>query len=441
MNRNSLRAGSLRGRVTRTTLVVVAGVLLAVLLLLDAFYGILARQQFENRLADRARFAVQMEERNVPPERLVQRISGAGIDAQIVTAAGTVHSAGTFTSPADAITLTRNLPSNSMLTLTADTSMIDRSRATLRIVMILAGLVALAVTALILPFTVRRTVHPMDTMADLARAIARGERGRRLAPERTDTELGRTAAAFDAMLDSLEQAERHAHESEARTRRFLADVAHELRTPLAGVQATAEAVLHASDTQQREERDRMHLLLAREARRAGRLVDDLLLLARVDAGLELHQEPVALLALCTAEAGRLQLQAPGLRITVAGDDVTVPGDAHRLGQVIANLLNNAHRHGATDVGATIEVNVHGHPDDVTVDVADTGRGIAPSQHELIFHRFIRHHTAGASGGAGLGLPIARAIARAHGGDLRCVQLPPGARGALFRLTLPRNPLS
>lgn len=440
MNRRALRAGSLRGRVTRTTLLVVAGALVVVFVVLDILYGVLAREQVEDRLTDRAQFAVQLDERNVKAKSLASRLSGAGINAQVVTPDGARYGGGRLNSP-DVMTMTSTLPSGVRLTLTADTGTIDRSRTTLRIIMILAGLATLAGTALILQLTIRRSVHPMDAMADLARAIARGERGHRLQPERTDTELGRTAAAFDTMLDSLENAERQTRDSEARSRRFLADVAHELRTPLAGVQATAEAVLHAPDTQSREERDHLHILLAREARRAGHLLDDLLLLARVDAGLELHHEWVNLRALCTTEAERIRLRAPDLHVTVTvtGDDVTVTGDAHRLGQILTNLLDNARRHGAPGQAGTVTVTVAGHPDHATVDVADAGPGVAPSQREMIFHRFVRHTTDGGSPGTGLGLAIARGIARAHGGDLRCEQTPPGTRGAVFRLTLPRQP--
>lgn len=434
------RGGSLSGRIIRTTVVVVAAVLITILVALDILYGSLANKQVEERLADRAQFAAQMDQRDVKAKPLLRRIRGGGVEAYLVTEDGKRLYPSEFTSPDDPITVTTTLPkSGATLTLSASADLTTESRTTLRLAMIIVGIAALGATALILMYTVRRGTRPMDTMAELARAIAKGERGRRLKPERTDTELGRTAAAFDTMLDSLETAERRTRDSEARYRQFLADVAHELRTPLAGVQATAEAALHAPEDQSREEFDRIHLLLAREARRSGRLVEDLLLLARVDAGLELHIEPVDVHALCAGEAERMQLRAPELGVIVTGDEATVPGDAHRLGQVVANLLDNARRYGKPDQGtaAVVTVTVIRHPEWVTVDVADNGQGVAPSRRETIFHRFVRERADREVSGAGLGLAIARGIARAHGGDLGYLPSPPGATGAVFRLTLPQ----
>jgi two-component system OmpR family sensor kinase len=271
-------------------------------------------------------------------------------------------------------------------------------------------------------------------MTALARSITRGDRGRRLAPTRTDTELGRTAAAFDDMLDALEGAERQARWSEARTRQFVADAAHELRTPLAGVQAVAEAAV--APGLDADERDRLHVLLLRESHRAGRLVDDLLALARIDAGIELRREPVELRALADTEAERVRLRAPGRAIEVAGGPVTVTGDPVRLAQVLANLLDNALRHAAATVSVTVGPGGR-------VQVSDDGPGVPPADRERIFDRLVRldESRAAHDGGAGLGLAIARGIARAHGGDLVCLPASHGgdARGATFRLSLPAAP--
>ena len=272
-------------------------------------------------------------------------------------------------------------------------------------------------------------------MTALARSITRGNRGRRLAPARTDTELGRTAAAFDDMLDELEGAEHQARTSEARTRQFVADAAHELRTPLAGVQAVAEAAM--APGLGAEERERMHLLLLRESHRAGRLVDDLLVLARIDAGIELRREPVELLALARGEVERVRLLDPEHAITVDGEAVTITGDAARLGQVLDNLLENARRY--TGGGGAIAVQVFG-GEVAHLLVTDNGPGVPPADRERIFDRLVRLDEARSThdGGAGLGLAIARGIARAHGGELRCID-PPGGTGAAFELTLPRQP--
>jgi signal transduction histidine kinase len=297
--------------------------------------------------------------------------------------------------------------------------------------------------------TTRLALGPLDTMTALARSIAAGDRGRRLDPTRTDTELGRTAAAFDDMLDALEGAERQAKEAEAtaraeeaRTRQFVADAAHELRTPIAGLRAAAEAALSTRATG--EERDRLHLLLIREAGRAGRLVEDLLALARIDAGLRLEHGEVELRGLAEAEAERVRLLAPNITVRVVGGPLTVPGDAQRLTQVLANLLDNARRY--TPHGGEITITVDsreaaGADGDAgpvaRVRVADSGPGVPAVDRERIFDRLVRldgargRDSAGfGRGGAGLGLAIARGIAHAHGGELHCDP------DSVFELTLP-----
>ncbi|MBW0106654.1 cell wall metabolism sensor histidine kinase WalK, partial [Pseudonocardia sp. KRD291] len=298
-----------------------------------------------------------------------------------------------------------------------------------------AGLVAAGLVTLL---TTRLALAPLDVMTGLARSITRGDRGRRLDPARTDTELGRAAAAFDDMLDELEGAETTARASEARTRQFVADAAHELRTPPAGVRAAAEAALDpelpAAD------RDRLHLLLLRDTQRAARLVDDLLALARIDAGIELHPVPVDLLELARGEVERAGLLAPGLDVRATGPDRTSPavvvsGDPQRLGQVLATLLDNARRH--TPDGGAVTVAVAAGDGTAAVTVSDTGPGVPAPDRERIFERLVRLDDARSAdaGGAGLGLAIARGIAHAHGGELRCVEPPSGA-GAAFRLDLP-----
>ena len=247
------------------------------------------------------------------------------------------------------------------------------------------------------------------------------------------------------MLDELEGAEATARSSEARTRRFVADAAHELRTPLAGVRAAAEAAVDPELPP--ADRERLHLLLLRETGRAARLVDDLLALARIDAGIELHPVPVDLAELARAEVERARLRAPGVQLRVSGEPLVVPGDPQRLGQVLANLLDNARRHAPP--GGTVTVSVGPEQDGAardgaaggagraTLTVTDTGPGVPAADRERIFERLVRLDEARSAddGGAGLGLAIARGIARAHGGDLTCVEPPAGA-GAAFRLELP-----
>ena len=145
-------------------------------------------------------------------------------------------------------------------------------------------MIALLISALLVAAAVRLALRPLDSMAALAKTVTQGNRGRRLAPTRTDTEIGQTAQAFDEMLDELEGAETRARQAEERTRAFLADAAHELRTPITGVQAAAETLLHHDDQLSAPTGSICRSLLVREAERAGALISDLLAAARLDAG-------------------------------------------------------------------------------------------------------------------------------------------------------------
>ena len=234
-------------------------------------------------------------------------------------------------------------------------------------------------------------------------------------------------------------AEAHALASEERTRRFVTDAAHELRTPIAGIAAAAEAVLHQTEDADVEQRQRLELLLVRESHRAARLVDDLVNLARLDAGVELQRGPVELRGLAATQADRVRVLHPALTIAVRGVAQVVDADARRVTEILANLLDNACH--ATPAGGRVEVRV-GRNDELTefaeVTVADTGPGVPPPDRERIFDRLVRLDPARDRqvGGSGLGLAIARGLARAHGGDLHCQPPPPGATGAVFQLLLP-----
>jgi signal transduction histidine kinase len=418
-------------------MVVLAVVLLVVGVLTDVLVAAQTRSDLDTRLQARAAVAARLVEQGVRQDELVRQVESPGVRAFVTGSDGTIYrdgpgggGRGRSPDPRNGGSVVRSaLPDGSTLTLVGDDDEVSSAQRRLRRTLFLLSVGALVVAGLITLATTRVALAPLDAMTGLARSITRGDRGRRLAPIRTDTELGRTAAAFDAMLDELEGAEATARASEARTRQFVADAAHELRTPLAGVQAAAEAAIAPGLAP--ADRDRLHLLLLRETHRAGRLVDDLLVLARLDAGIELRREPVDLLELARTEVERVRLLAPHVDVALAGDPEVVPGDAPRLAQVLANLLDNARRHTA----GRIEVRVRA-PGIVTV--SDDGAGVAPADRERIFERLVRLDEARSAddGGAGLGLAIARGIARAHGGDLGCVD-PVDGRGAAFELRLPR----
>ncbi len=343
---------------------------------------------------------------------------------------------------------TAALSGNQLLTLSTDTTQISTAVNRLVLLEVAGGVAALLLAGLLLSRLSRVALRPLDEMTALAGQIAGGDRGRRLCAGRGDTELGRTAAAFDAMLDELENAALVAQRAETRMRVFLGDASHELRTPLAGVQAGAEHLVR--DDPDRAERERIAVSMVRQTRRASRLVEDLLTIARLDAdqdGLALRTEPVDLVTLVAAEVDRARLLSPELTITSTGNQpFTVLGDPVRLGQVLSNLLDNA-RHAIPPHGR-IHVEVYGpaDPHDSTgpaqVTVTDTGPGVPAGERHRIFERFSRVDASRSrhTGGAGLGLPIARGLARAHGGDLTYHDTGPGT-GARFRLTLPAAPVA
>lgn len=415
-----MKTVSLRRRVTAMSMIVLAAVLLAVGVFTDVAFAAQSRAELRSQLAVRAELAGQLMAQGLTAQQVAEQVETPGISATLVGAGGQRYSPRwreRWGGPdRNDQTLVQPLPDGSQLTLVASARPVSGAQALLRRTLIVLSVAALVVAGLVMLVTTRIALAPLDAMTAVARSITRGDRGQRLAPSRTDTELGRAAAAFDTMLDALEG-------SEARTRQFVADAAHELRTPLAGVQAIADAVL-APDLPA-PERERLTLLLLRESRRAGRLVDDLLVLARLDAGLELRREPVDLFELAATEVERARLLAPTPTVTLTGGPAPTTGDAQRLGQVLANLLDNARRHAHT------RIEVHVTPGEVLV--TDDGPGVPAADQERIFDRLVRLDEARTDGGAGLGLAIARGIAEAHGGALTYAT-DPGA-GATFRLRL------
>lgn len=224
---------------------------------------------------------------------------------------------------------------------------------------------------------------------------------------------------------------RHAEE---RMRRFLADASHELRTPIAGIQASAETLLRTSPG--RATREKLILQILREGHRAGRLIDDLLAITRLEQGTPLARELFDLMPLTTAAVELTRELAPAVDVRLDGpSQVRLRGDPQRIRQILDNLLSNA-RH-ATPGGGQITVQVTDHTDGIQVEVTDTGPGIPPPDRERIFQRFTRLNGTYPSGtdGNGLGLAIARSIATAHAGTLTCAD--PTGQGARFQLRLPR----
>jgi two-component system OmpR family sensor kinase len=223
--------------------------------------------------------------------------------------------------------------------------------------------------------------------------------------------------------------------SETRMRRFVADAGHELRTPLSVIRAFADYYRQRPQPQQL---DAMVGHMDRTALRMATMVDDLLLLARLDAQRPLQRQPVDVLDVVADAVSDAQLMAPdrAITLTVAADAAyLVDGDDERLRQVVANLLTNAIHH--TPDGTPVDVRIRRTAAQmVEIDVDDAGPGLAPEQAKHVFERFYRADPSRtrASGGSGLGLSIVAAVVTAHGG-LASLDTAPG-RGAIFRITLP-----
>ncbi len=236
------------------------------------------------------------------------------------------------------------------------------------------------------------------------------------------TEQRRMTLALEESMRALQHALDEARRSDERSRQFLADAAHQLRSPIAGVRACAETLLLATD-----ERDRDALLadLVRETARAGRLISSLLRLASVDQGPPLEPHQCDIVTVCESEVDRTRSLAPQLHVALeVGElpDEQPEVDHSSVIEILSNLLDNARRHAAT----TIQVTVRANEADLHIAVADDGSGIPEEAVGKVFQRFV---SLDGKGGSGLGLPIARGLARACGGDLTY-----SSKG--FLLTLP-----
>ncbi|WP_218890520.1 sensor histidine kinase [Actinomycetospora corticicola] len=455
---------------TATVVAVMVVTLLVAGIVLDLVLSAALERDQQDRLSERAARVDQLVAQQVPADELVGLLDGQGISAVRRQADGAVLE-GVPTPPGppdggprggpggrptpgpppvrsgDSLTITRPLADGTVIVLSADPGEVDAVVYRLRGVMVGVGLVGVVGSALLLLSGVTAALRPLDAMTRVARAITTGERGRRLRPSSPDTEIGRTAAAFDEMLDALDAAQdrsdeaarrergaaEEARRSEATTRRFLSDAAHELRTPLTGMQSLAETLVRDSD-EDREVREELAIALVRETSRASALVTDMLDLARIEGGQELRRDDVDLVVLAREQVDHLRLVNPDLDVAVDADGPVVAAvDGDQVRRVLVNLLGNARRHVVP--GGAVRVRVTASGDGARVAVHNDGAVIATEDRERVFDRLVRLDEARARdvGGAGLGLSIARALARAHGGDLVYEATPTGSD---FVLTLP-----
>jgi two-component system OmpR family sensor kinase len=326
------------------------------------------------------------------------------------------------------------LPGGSLLVVAAP---LNEVHDTLRRLVGIELLVTLAVVAAIVAlglWLVRIGLAPLRRIEATAGTIAAGDLTQRIDSANPRTEVGRLGVALNAMLGQIEEAFRERTASEQRLRRFVADASHELRTPLSAVQAYAE-LFDRGARDRPDDLERAMSGIERESHRMGLLVDDLLLLARLDQGRPLAQQQVDLGAVATDAVDAARALEPNRPIELqVADGLDVTGDPERLRQVLDNLLANVRAHTPASTPATVRVS----RDDgrAVIEVADEGPGLSEEQAARVFERFYRADPSRArdSGGAGLGLSIVAAIAEAHGGSARVASDPD--EGARFRIELP-----
>ncbi|TDC85270.1 HAMP domain-containing histidine kinase [Nonomuraea deserti] len=329
------------------------------------------------------------------------------------------------------------------LVVAVDLEEVDAITRRLVLIELLGGGGILLILAVVGITIVRRSMRPLAQIERTAEAIAAGELGRRVPDGDPRTEVGRLARSLNGMLAQIETAfaarsdsEAAARRSEVRMREFVGDASHELRTPLTSIRGFAEYARQNPGADPTE-------LMQRVEKAAGRmslLVDDLLLLARVDQQRPLKMRPVDMLALAADAVHDARILAPDRAVkldVIGGAALIVSGDEVRLRQIVSNLVTNAIIH--TEPGSPITVRAGAGDGTLFIEVVDSGPGLTPDQLERVFERFYRADSArsrrsGEDRGSGLGLAIVQALVEAHGGTVTVESSPED--GSTFRVELP-----
>lgn len=321
---------------------------------------------------------------------------------------------------------------------------VDGAVANLVRTVVLVSLAGTVLTALGGALLISRSLRPLVAVASTARDVSAMDLSRgevhlpdRVPPQLADgrTEVGQVGRALNSLLDNVGSALATRQRSETRLRTFVADASHELRTPLASIRGYAELSRRQGEAVPPQVSHALTRIESEATRMTG-LVEDLLLLARLDAGRQLEREEVDLSALVVETVADAHAMGPEHRweLDLPDHPVTVTGDAARLTQVLTNLLGNARNH--TPPGTRVVTSLVESGADVVLSVVDDGPGIPGKQREELFERFTRGDSSRqrATGSTGLGLSIVRAVVEAHGGS---VTLDEDGTGAAFRVRLPR----
>ena len=314
--------------------------------------------------------------------------------------------------------LAQMLPTGMGSVIVADSlEKVDKTLSQLRFLFLILGLIALITIAMAARWIIALGLKPLEAVEDTAEAIAAGDLSARLPAAKPDTEVGRLTTSLNTMLARIEESFTARVESENKLRRFVADASHELRTPLTAIRGFAE--LHRQGAVVGEEKTKELInRIEKESVRMSSLVEDLLLLARLDQSRELAKEPVDLNTLITEAVASARAAGPNhpIEIKLEASEIFVLGDSQRIHQVIANLLANARAH--TPNGTEISITAMQGVSETTIAVSDKGPGLSKADQNLIFERFYRadpSRVRNSGEGSGLGLSIVDAVMKAHGG--------------------------
>ncbi|HEY2543889.1 MAG TPA: HAMP domain-containing sensor histidine kinase [Gaiellaceae bacterium] len=315
---------------------------------------------------------------------------------------------------------------NYVLLIAAPLSSEDNTLHRLLLVELLVTAAVLGAMVALSLWTIRIGLRPLREIETTAAAITAGDLSHRVDVDDERTEVGRVGHAINEMLGRIET-------SDSRLRRFVADASHELRTPLAAVRAYAELFSRGAQSRP-EDLERSMSGITREAERMSVLVEDLLLLARLDEGRPLARDRVQLDDLVREAVDTSHALEPERQLDVTTEPVVVLGDRDRLRQIVDNLLSNIRAH--TPASAPAHVTVSRENGRAVVEVSDSGPGLDEEELKRVFERFYRADASRsrASGGVGLGLSIVAAVARTHGGTVSARSNDGG--GAIFRIELP-----